>query len=175
MSLLGFCPEEGVGGVKWASAVGHVWIAGGTGAQRPSTSSPWTVSHHEWGPSKWTCLCGKVPSDPWDGVKCQPCAPGRPQPDPPPTVHPVLPWASGCLTSGTTGSEPTAFSVFFFRVVAWSMSMPWMLFPTSAGLTPPPARACCSLSQLELKGPPPLELTAHPEPCLPALTFSSLH
>ena len=31
MSLLGFCPGEGMGGVKWTFAVGHVWIAGGTG------------------------------------------------------------------------------------------------------------------------------------------------
>ena len=99
---------------------------------------------------------------------------GHSQNPPPSTLHPVLPWASGCLTSGTTDSEPTAFSVSFFRAVAQS-TMPWILFPTSAGLTPPPARACSSLPRLELKGPPPVALMAHPKPCLPALTFSSLH
>lgn len=50
------------------------------------------------------------------------------QTPPPSTLHPVLLWASGCLTSGTTGSEPTTFSVSFFRAVARS-TMPWMLFP----------------------------------------------
>lgn len=90
MSLLGFCPEEGMGGVKWTFAVGRVWVAGGTGAQRPAPL-PGDASHREWGPSKWACLCSEAPSDLWDGVRCQPHAPGRPQPEPPSLHSPPCP------------------------------------------------------------------------------------